>query len=317
MRPAWLSRLQPADRVPAGQALALALALCLAALTVRAAVEPWLQGAVPFATFFVALLFATLYGGFWGGVGSLVVSSATVAFLFLEPTWSPQLTDRSAAALLLYLATGSVLVTATLEFRRALVRFGDEEAQLRLVNRELHHRVRNLMTIVQAITIQTLRQTADPSDAARAVEGRLAALAANIAFLNPSSVPPPRFGDLVDNCVRPLCPAPDRLQVSGDDVIVPAVAVVGITLVLHELSTNAVKHGAWSNGMGRVSIRCNGGTGLQLTWEETNGPAIARPPARLGFGSRLLQSALPAAAVTTQFLPTGLRFDMEWDPRRQ
>jgi len=84
-----------------------------------------------------------------------------------------------------------------------------------------------------------------------------------------------------------------RIERFGPEVRLRSSAVVVLVLVLHELATNAAKYGALSNHTGRVALawRLPGDDRLELTWQETGGPAVS-PPTRTGFGSRLITRAV-------------------------
>jgi two-component sensor histidine kinase len=94
-----------------------------------------------------------------------------------------------------------------------------------------------------------------------------------------------------------------------------------LVLALHELATNATKHGALSRPDGRVELRCDkSATGyLILEWSETAGPPVAGPPARRGFGNRLLERALmhdlgSSASTELHFERSGLRAVIRFAP---
>ena len=122
----------------------------------------------------------------------------------------------------------------------------------------------------------------------------------------------------------PITAAADsvRVRLSGPDVDLPARMITPIGLLIHELATNAVKHGALSTPNGRVAVICREGLSgeIELTWVESGGPPIAEPPTRRGFGTRLLERALArdlgtGAAVELHFEPEGLRASIRFAPR--
>jgi two-component sensor histidine kinase len=107
--------------------------------------------------------------------------------------------------------------------------------------------------------------------------------------------------------------APERFTTSGPPVRLSPKTALSLSMALHELSTNAVKYGALSNGAGRVRIDWSvdpgeGGERLRLTWREEGGPPVA-PPSRRGFGSRLIERGLAAelgGQVSMRFDPSGV-----------
>ncbi len=101
------------------------------------------------------------------------------------------------------------------------------------------------------------------------------------------------------------------------DIVLGPKAALALTLILHELTTNAVKYGALSNEKGRVSLRwgadeIEGVRQFRLRWQESGGPPV-KPPARAGFGSRLIERSFPGARNGTEsaYLPGGLVFTLD------
>jgi two-component sensor histidine kinase len=100
-----------------------------------------------------------------------------------------------------------------------------------------------------------------------------------------------------------------RISTKGDRVLLPARYAATLTLIFHELATNAAKHGALKLPNGQVSIcwRLEGST-LRIEWSESGGPPVS-PPRRRGFGTGLFRRALDPfhGTIETQFEPTGIR----------
>lgn len=183
------------------------------------------------------------------------------------------------------------------------------EARQRLLINELNHRVKNTLAIVQAIARQSFRPEATPRDAVEAFEGRLAALSAAHDVLTRQSWEAAPIGVIVAEAVAPHHGGDGRLTVEGPSVDLEPKTAVALGLAMHELATNAVKHGALSTPAGRVEVRWTTAGGLlDLTWRETGGPAVS-PPRRRGFGVRLLEQGLAeelGGSVRLEFLPEGL-----------
>jgi two-component sensor histidine kinase len=112
---------------------------------------------------------------------------------------------------------------------------------------------------------------------------------------------------LVDTLVRPLTPAPSRLIIDGTSVGLPSETVASFALILCELASNAIMHGAWSCDVGRVTIhwRTLPTQHLDFCWSERDGPAIT-PPVRLGLGSSVIKIGLNRSDVDYQLKPEGL-----------
>jgi two-component sensor histidine kinase len=161
----------------------------------------------------------------------------------------------------------------------------------RLLLEELHHRVKNMLATVLAITSQSLR-TADTLDQARlAVESRMMALGRAHDMLlqvNWSNAP---LADVIRAAIEPF-DSRDASRFSVQDIAfeVSAGAVLPLTMSLNELCTNAVKYGALSSTEGRIEIAVSideQAQRIRLTWTESGGPH-ARAPIRGGFGTRLI-----------------------------
>jgi two-component sensor histidine kinase len=118
---------------------------------------------------------------------------------------------------------------------------------------------------------------------------------------------------VIEQALLPHIPAPERLQISGDDVRLTSKTGIAFILAMHELETNPVKYGSWSNLNGNVSVSWDsvahaGEVELTLCWRETGGPPVARPTRR-GFGTRLIHHGLAAelsGKVDLDFDPAGL-----------
>jgi len=181
------------------------------------------------------------------------------------------------------------------------------EEQLRLLNGELSHRLKNTLSIVQAIAIQTLG-TADPAMLS-AFSKRLNALSAAHDVLVKESWSTASLGDVAHAALGSFDEA-RRFTIQGPDLTIGPRATLALSLLLHELATNATKYGALSVQEGRVSLTwsCedNGnGAQLSLEWVERGGPpAIA--PTRRGFGSRIIRMGLTGSGgVDLRYEPEG------------
>jgi two-component sensor histidine kinase len=167
--------------------------------------------------------------------------------------------------------------------------------QRALLARELSHRAKNTLALVQAIASQTFAG-ADP-DLSRRFAERLIALAGSFDLLVAANWSGAGLHATIDAAVRPHRSGEGvRFSIGGPDAALPAQAVVGLSLALHELATNAAKYGALSVPEGRVTIRWTIREGppqrIELTWSESGGPPVS-PPERQGFGTKLMRRILP------------------------
>ncbi|MBN9049394.1 MAG: GAF domain-containing protein [Rhizobiales bacterium] len=162
-----------------------------------------------------------------------------------------------------------------------------------LLMRELAHRGKNLLAIIQAIAGQSLRGNRSLDEAREAFVGRLGALAHTYNTLTDKS---PESLQLHDIMAASLKFQSERTTIRGPDILVPAKNAQTLALMIHELATNATKYGALSNASGRVEIewkihRTGSDEQFLLTWSEIDGPP-SKVPDDLGFGSVILTSVV-------------------------
>ena len=186
------------------------------------------------------------------------------------------------------------------------------EAHLRLLVDELNHRVKNTLAIVQGIAQQSFKDDVPAGQARAAFEGRLAALSEAHNLLTREHWSAVSMRQIIDDAVRPHGEV-GRFTLEGPDLTILPKTAISLALAIHELATNAVKHGALSRPEGRVSIRWArvrgaGPARLTMTWQETGGPPVAVPNRR-GFGTRMIERGLAAelgGTVQIEFRPEGL-----------
>lgn len=183
-----------------------------------------------------------------------------------------------------------------------------------LLNRELAHRVKNTLAVVQSIANQTMRSSPQPEAFRVAFQGRLQALAAANDLLMETSWDGAELEAFMDRQLAPLMPRSSRqLHKMGPVVIVPAELSIPLGLALHELGTNAIKYGAWSVAGGQVDLSWEvkkateegEDARLVITWRERFGPP-SQPSKRRGFGSTLIERGIPGALVEREFGEEGL-----------
>lgn len=184
------------------------------------------------------------------------------------------------------------------------------EAHRELLIAELNHRVKNTLSVVQAIARQTFQRTAE--NARNAFNGRLAALAHSHDLLTQANWERVSLQSLAATALQLHEGAASRVSLHGPSVLLPSRAALALGMAFHELQTNALKYGALSNGDGRVTVTwhvtAEGTPQLILLWREQGGPLVNRP-SRRGFGSLLLERILTGdlnAGVKLDYQPTGL-----------
>lgn len=168
-----------------------------------------------------------------------------------------------------------------------------ERHQALLVN-ELNHRVKNTLAVVQSIASQTLRGAGVPRSVMESLEGRLSALARAHDILTAGSWDAAELGSLVRAALRAHDRDPSPFRLTGPSLRLGPKTGLAVSMMLHELATNAAKYGALSTSSGTVSVSWERqGTAqsprLSIVWREANGPSVVAP-SRKGFGSRLIQS---------------------------
>lgn len=188
-------------------------------------------------------------------------------------------------------------------------RLAEDHRQL-LVN-ELNHRVKNTLATVQSIANQSLRNAGVESSVRDALEGRLMAIAATHNVLTDQNWSAASLRQIVDGAVTPYRSNPSQLTVKGPDLKVSPKPAVVMALAFHELAINALKYGALSAPSGHVDVTwtIEPEDRLHIEWRESGGPSV-RPPERRGFGSRIVEAALPgelSGTVSVDYRADGLR----------
>ena len=180
-----------------------------------------------------------------------------------------------------------------------------------LLLRELNHRTKNSLSVIQAIAGQTFRDVVPVEKALRSFQGRLAALAAANDAAMAREEKAVDLRDLIERVVAPYRDAgADPFSIACEAVPVPSALAVPIALALHELATNAAKYGALSHLQGRVAIVCEAGqTTAELEWKEETSLAGASPSGTSGFGTRLLKDVLARQFRYLEYVrePDGIR----------
>ncbi len=192
--------------------------------------------------------------------------------------------------------------------------------RLELLMRELDHRAKNALAVVQAPLRLPPRN--DPQAVVRAVEGRVAALARAHTLLAEGSWRGADVRSVVDGALRPFLPeaasaaAGPRAELRGPPLLLAPAAVQAISMAMHELATNASKHGALSAAGGCVVVAwdvlpaAESDMGqLVLSWTETGGPPVAGAPTRRGFGSTVVETTMErqlGGCIAVDWRPEGL-----------
>jgi PAS domain S-box-containing protein len=186
----------------------------------------------------------------------------------------------------------------------------EAENQLRLLLRELTHRSKNLLAVIQAIARQTAARTKTIDDFLDRFGARLVAIGCSQDLLVADNWHGASLRTLVEQQLN-MDRSGSQIVIDGEDVMLKPEAVQNLGLALHELATNAQKYGALSSGRGSVRVHwqfCESEQ-LKLTWEERGGPPVSTPE-RSGFGRAMIESVVGKALegeVKLSFPAKGVR----------
>ena len=192
----------------------------------------------------------------------------------------------------------------------------DEQQELLL--KEMDHRIKNLFAVTGGIVSLSVQAATTPRDMATTIQGRLTALAKAHSLVRPrrlstgDETSETTLSEIVETILKPHGGAADRGQngrtvADGPHVAVGGDAVTSLSMVLHELATNAAKYGALSGTDGRVDVTwAIKKRFLEITWAEHGGPPVNGPPERDGFGSMLAQNSIRGQL--------GGQIDYDWNP---
>jgi two-component sensor histidine kinase len=293
-----------------GQAIALAAAIV--AVVIRAAIDPFVHDGLYFTFLFPAVFMAGLFGGTLAGITTAVVGGTVIAYAWVPPTFSLRVHSDGIIRLVAFCFSAGLTLVLTSFVHRVLDKLAAAEKQAATLAGEMHHRLQNTLTLVQAIAHQAFRNANTLQEARAILMERLAALA---RAQNPMSE---GFGQsvsvqsVVEEAIRPFEPGQFTVK-GGPSLILFREEAVSLSLLVHELATNAAKHGALSNSEGRIEISwveeaLSKGC---LNWKERFGPEVIEP-SRSGFGSKLLATAFPEGKgdVAVSFEQDGVRCKM-------
>ncbi len=272
---------------------------CIAVATCVRYALGWLHpDVVPYAAYFPAVMIVALLAGAPAAIVATLLSIILAATLFLPDRGKIEALNAAFFAL-----SSIIMIVVSVAYRQLLHRYRKQERQKNLMLRELEHRGKNTRSVVEAIVVQTLP---DDLDAAQTIIGRIRAISSTNDIISHAADLQPDLRTLIRSKFEPF--GPFRASLDGVDITLPADPARNLSLVFHELVTNAIKHGALSREEGRVDISWRAGGGnLTITWAERDGPEIA-PPEQRGFGTRLVVGCMKnlGGSVVADFPSTGL-----------
>jgi PAS domain S-box-containing protein len=191
-----------------------------------------------------------------------------------------------------------------------------EVAQSKSLIDELNHRVKNTLSTVQSIVTQALRRPAEPDVIRESIESRILALSQSHDLLTSGNWEGAGLHDLVDTALQPfevVAGHAERFSITGENLHLSPKQTLALAVAFHELATNAVKYGAFSNNDGRIEISWVlvpdvEGDQIALHWRERDGPTVTMPTHK-GFGSYVIERGLAhelGGVVALDYLEHGI-----------
>jgi two-component sensor histidine kinase len=297
------------------RALAVAATCVMCATAVRALLDV-IGTDIRFATYFPALFVTGVVAGTPAALAAAIGSTAVAYWAFMPPQYQfAGFAKESVTALAIWAGSAGVQIVLTHYCRLALKKLRAGQQEYDTIVKELAHRGRNTYAIIQSIVNQALQ---DQREAAEKILGRIRAVKfANDLILNqpPHSV----FLDAV--LAYEFAPyGDDRYSANGPEIPLDAQTARYCVLLIHELVTNAVKHGALASPGGRVEIIWDeNGDRLVLHWRESGGPRVtSSEPTRKGFGTELIADCVKALSgkLELAFKPEGFSCTIELAVRK-
>jgi two-component sensor histidine kinase len=256
-----------------------------------------------FATYFPGVLVVAVFAGVPGAVLVTAVTTVIVWWAYFPPAFqSGQLSGTQIANLASFWLSAALIIWFSHIYRMTVASLVQSEQARELLVRELNHRAGNTLAVMRAIISGTVTSESDRN----AVIDRIQALARANELVSKTSKGHLSLLTLIQSEAQPYA-TPDRMQVEGPQIQLDGEIARSVSLVLHELLTNAAKYGALSNGHGKLQIRWSQDDGkCRLNWTETEGPAVFAPK-RLGFGSRMMKASLAQieGIIEPEFRPEG------------
>jgi len=328
----WAERMQSSPWA----SWALAVAAFALALVTRFATNHQLPAGFPYLTFFPAVVLTTFFAGTWPGVACAVLSGLSAWYWFIPPFDQFKLSSSVAVALLFYVAIVGVDIALIRIMNHAVLRLrterertqdllarqrsllDDQQKRVRqqhVLQRELSHRMKNTLAMVQAVVSQSLRNAVDTRDAAEKASARIQALARAQDTLTATDWAASDVSAVVAGALEPHRDETDRIRISGPPASLDAQRALGLALAIHELATNAAKYGALSDERGRVDLEWSlpGADRFRFVWRESGGPTPTEP-GRHGFGTRLTERIVPgyfAGTAQTSYAAPGVCYALD------
>jgi two-component sensor histidine kinase len=255
-------------------------------------------------------------------LGTAVILGAVLAYMFGRFMARPLDAATRVAAAVGHGDDVNVAPSALTEANLLMETLGKASAELKrrqehadLLMRELAHRAKNQLAVVKGMALQTARQSESVPAFMAQFGRRLQGLAQSQDVLVRQNWKGARLGELARAHLE-LFATSDRTEIAGPELFLDATAVQNIGFALHELATNASKHGALSAPQGRVAVRWDRSEAgrIRLDWIESGGPGVT-VPLKKGFGHRVIMELVPnglQGSSTLELTASGLHWRLEF-----
>jgi two-component sensor histidine kinase len=306
-RSGWQGTSRPS--LPFGASFAVS---CLALSTAARWCLSMIRPDIYFTPYFPAVLFATAFGGYRIGIATAALGGLLGSML----NFGDAPNDFAKLVLLVIFFVVCGLTIWGVEHYRSVAsrqreisgRLIREEAYRKLVVDELQHRLKNKVSTIHAVLHQVLQ---NQPQVWASIDRRMRALSATDDLIAKVDG---RGCDIKDLLLSELGPYGHvRFSLNGSQLFLPAKLAVSLSLIFHELATNAGKYGAFSSARGLLQVSWSlTEDRLNIAWDETEGPTIGTV-GEPGFGSKLLESALKPFDGKTEiaYLKTGIHCTMQ------
>lgn len=326
--PAFRSTTELPTRGELVTAYVLSLVIEAFAIAIRFAVDDFLPPGFPYLTFFPAVILTGFCFGIRPALMNAVISAAVAWYFFIGPVGTFDLTLQSITALAFFFLVIGIdlgLLQLLLAAYSTQVKVRDDLARnlqlQQLVSEEVDHRMKNLLATTSGLISLSQRHAATPKELGTQLRQRIQAMGHSINLLRGSL-----HGGKADMreailaALEPLGLAEgERLAFDGPPLSLNGATIISLSLICHELGTNALKYGALSVEGGRilVSWRIVPATGadedaademIELVWKEIGGPPVGSP-SRQGFGTELvtrMASSFGGGPSQMDYAPDGL-----------
>lgn len=302
MRRGWLEALSERVRAHAFGPYVFALAVMAVAFGVRI-VLGWMGATLNYVPHYPAILFIAFIAGPQAAAAAVGIIVVVVWWAFLPPHYEfNALAASDLANIVVFIGSSALSIWLAQRYGLTVAGLRAEERHRELMLREMEHRGKNTFAVVEAI----VRTTLGANDNADTIVGRVRSVSSTNDIINKSPAHRGLLLSIIRNEFEPY--GAERAHCSGQNIDLSPHTSRHVALVLHELVTNAVKHGALSVPEGYIDITWTAdGERVTMRWAERGGPK-AETPDSYGFGARLVTSTLKAlgGGINADFSGEGL-----------